>query len=823
MGSADNPNIEGDAGGISITTGSLEVLNGAILGTSTFGIGDAGSITIKANDSVKFDRGQAFSNVNNVNNDGQAGGISITTGSLEVLNGGQLNTNTAGIADGGNIIIQANDLVKFEGERDNGAFSVALSEVGPEAIGEGGTISITTDSLEVTNAVIASSTGGRGDGGDVIINARDQVKFNGEADSTATGAFSEVNSGAEANAGDVSITAETLEVTNNAKISTETKSKGDAGNVKITATDSVRFDGQSSEASSKVGENAEGNAGNIEITTRSLSLINNSQITVETSGQGNAGTVEIKNADSVSVTNSLISSQSNSAADAGDVTINAEGNPANSVILEGRTISEDGESILGGLSVQADENGGNAGSIVVNTRQLNVKQGAQISATNISSESESINLQGIDTLEVTNGGQITASTQTGTAGNVTVNDNDLPANTVEIRGNNSRLAAEATEENGNAGGVTINTETLTVSDGATVSAENVSGTSGNIAITGLTANTLNLLDGGSITASTDTGTAGNLTVNPDENPITINISGENSRLAVEATEEGGIAGSLTVNAEHMNITDGGAVTVSSPQGQAGNLTINTTRNLRLNQGSITAETGLEGGSGANIFLNVGENLFLSNQSLISANANAGADGGNVTINARFVIADFPSIPNGSDIIANAVDGDGGRIAITADGIFGIEFREFLTFLNDITASSETGAAGIVTLDTPNVDPSRGITQLAQPIDANNQIVRACIPTEQGTAGEFTVTGRGGIPSRPSDVLSGDTVVEDLGNLVPPSSTPEPSEEILNQTPRQKAPLVEAEAWIVADNGDIIFTSQQSSDNVKLAEQTSLTC
>ncbi len=240
--------------------------------------------------------------------------------------------------------------------------------------------------------------------------------------------------------------------------------------------------------------------------------------------------------------------------------------------------------------------------------------------------------------------------------------------------------------------------------------------------------------------------------------------------------------------------------------------------------SITAETGLEGGeSGANIFLNVGENLFLSNQSLISANANAGANGGNVTINARFVIADFPSIPPGSDIIANAVDGDGGRIEITADGIFGIEFREFLTFLNDITASSETGAAGIVTLDTPNVDPSRGITQLVQPIDANNQIVRACIPTEQGTAGEFTVTGRGGIPSRPSDVLSGDTVVEDLGTLVPRTSTPENSEERLNQTPPKKAPLVEAEGWIVADNGDIIFTSQATSSSSHIPQQTLLNC
>ena len=54
---------EGNAGGISITTGSLEVLNGAQLSASTFGIGNAGSVTIKANDSIKFNNSLALSRV----------------------------------------------------------------------------------------------------------------------------------------------------------------------------------------------------------------------------------------------------------------------------------------------------------------------------------------------------------------------------------------------------------------------------------------------------------------------------------------------------------------------------------------------------------------------------------------------------------------------------------------------------------------------------------------------------------------------------------------------------------------------------------------
>ena len=1170
----------GNAGDISITTGSLEVTDGALLGASNFGKGSAGSITIEATDLVKFDGGNAFSNVNN---EGDSGGISITTGSLEVLNGAQLNANTGGIGNGGSITIEANDLVKFEGEGGNGTFSVALSEVGPEAVGKGGDISITTGSLEVTNAVLTTSTSGVGDAGRVEITATDWVKFDGEADSTPTGAFSNVNERAVGNAGNVSINTGFLEVTNNARLSTRTSKVGDAGRVEITATDWVKFDGGNSGAFSNVEKNAEGQAGDINIQTRSLSLINNSQITAQTSGKGNAGNIKVRDVDSVSITDSIISSQSDSDFKAGDVTINANGNPATSVTMQGIRTLSDGMTSPGGLSVEA--NGvGDAGSVIVNARQLTVKEGAEISATNISSKSENITLRGLNTLEVRDGGQITASTETGIAGNLSINQDETPVSSVQISGANSRLAAEATGEGGNAGDVTINAQQLTVADGATVSARNVSaqeeggsvnlrglntlnvfnggqitastetgeagdvrinqeggaadsveisgadsrlaaeatgeggkaggvtinarqltvkegaevsarnvsGTSDDIILKGL--NTLEVLDGGKITASTETGRAGNLTINKDETPVSsvqisgigsnlaaqaenprgeagsvtvnardltvgqsasisasnvnapeggnitlenletlqvsggeisattedgkagnlqvkqgqtpvnniqlnqgkltvqatgtgdsgsltvnaralnlqnnaeisastnsgeggdislqgldtlqvnnsnisastqtgeagnvrvnqegdgadsVQISGANSRLAAEATKEGGNAGGVTINAEQltvadgakvsaqnvsaqeggsinlqglntlnvlnggqitastetgtagnltinkdqtpvnsvqisgkdsilgvgatgegdnvragdltvnageMTISDGAAVTVSSPEGQAGTLTITTAQNLRLNEGSITAETGQSGAEsgGANIILNVADLLFLANQSEISANARADANGGNVDINARFVIASFPAIPNGSDISANAEDGDGGRIDLTADGIFGIEFREEQTPLSDITATSESGEDGIVTLDDPNDDPSRSVTELAQPVDPSNQIVRACVPTEEGDSGEFTVTGRGGLPASPSDVLSRNTVLEDLGTLATSPQTSDQTE-ISKPPAPPSAPLVEADGWILAKNGDIIFISKAASESPQPPWQPSLNC
>jgi large exoprotein involved in heme utilization and adhesion len=65
----------------------------------------------------------------------------------------------------------------------------------------------------------------------------------------------------------------------------------------------------------------------------------------------------------------------------------------------------------------------------------------------------------------------------------------------------------------------------------------------------------------------------------------------------------------------------------------------------------------------------------------------------------------------SNIIANAFKGRGGNINITTQGLFGIEFHPRLTPQSDITASSEFGINGTVQINTPGIDPNRGLAQL----------------------------------------------------------------------------------------------------------------
>ncbi len=73
--------------------------------------------------------------------------------------------------------------------------------------------------------------------------------------------------------------------------------------------------------------------------------------------------------------------------------------------------------------------------------------------------------------------------------------------------------------------------------------------------------------------------------------------------------------------------------------------------------------------------------------------------------STFIVATPPTGSKGSDITANAVRGNGGRVNITIQGLFGIEFRPQPTPKNDITVSSEFGLTGEFQLYSPDVDPS----------------------------------------------------------------------------------------------------------------------
>jgi len=201
---------------------------------------------------------------------------------------------------------------------------------------------------------------------------------------------------------------------------------------------------------------------------------------------------------------------------------------------------------------------------------------------------------------------------------------------------------------------------------------------------------------------------------------------------------------------------------------------------------------------------------MDNESLISANALNRAKGGNVTIDSTFIVATPPTGPSGSDITANAGQAKGGAVNITTQGVYGIEFRPNLTPKNDITVTSEFGVNGTFQLITPTVDPTQSLTNLpTEIVDASRQIVQNCraVRGEGGEENKFIVTGRGGLPPSPNDMLQGESVVTNWATL------DSDIEKKNNNTPEAVTPshplrsqLVEAQGWVFNNKGQIVLTA-----------------
>ncbi|UBF24872.1 filamentous hemagglutinin N-terminal domain-containing protein [Kovacikia minuta CCNUW1] len=308
-GSSVNRDAVGDGGNFSLTTGNLFLTNGAQLSAKTAGQGRAGNLTITVRGTASFD-GQnqhgtassgAFSRVE-PGAVGDGGNFSLTAGNLFVTNGAQLNASTFGRGSAGNLTITAHDTASFDGtDRDGTASSGIFSRVNPDAVGNGGDLSLTAENLFVTNgAQLSTGTSGRGSAGNLTITIHNTASFDGESQdrTVSSGANSGVNPGAVGDGGDLSLTAENLFVTNGAQLSTSTSGRGRAGNLTITIYNTASFDGESQDrtvsgANSGVNLRAVGDGGDLSLTAGDLFVTNGAQLVTGTFGWGRAGNLTI--------------------------------------------------------------------------------------------------------------------------------------------------------------------------------------------------------------------------------------------------------------------------------------------------------------------------------------------------------------------------------------------------------------------------------------------------------------------------------------------------------------------------------------------------
>ena len=455
------------------------------------------------------------------------------------------------------------------------------------------------------------------------------------------------------------------------------------------------------------------------------------------------------------------------------------------------------------------------------------------------------------------GGQVTLTDQSiilaTTLGNqdggeVSIRANQLTLDRASIVGTGTTLGAA-----GNSGNLTLETENLTIQNSIVQSGTGGSGHAGDLTVRArdsvkviqqgfLVSGSLSSGAGGNLTLETGrliiqdgsvvntgtfgTGLGGNLVIRARES-VEVSGTDANDQHSLLSAETNGVgdAGNLTITTLALTIRDKGTVSVTSEDlGEAGQITVTTGSIQMDNQGRIVART--RGVNGGNITLQAQDLMLLRHGSKITTTAgtaNAGGDGGNIKIDTDFIVA----VPGeNSDITANAFTGKGGRVTINAQSIFGMvpRSREDLVRLlgtndptkldpdqlptNDITAISQTNPtlSGAVTINRPDVDPSRGLAELpGKPV--NVEVTQGCQGEGKQASVAFFNTGRGGLAPNPYEPISSSEIWEDVP---PPTQRTENSTGAARTSAAPATPpnqIVEAQGWLVNEKGEVVLVAQ----------------
>ncbi|NEU74558.1 filamentous hemagglutinin N-terminal domain-containing protein [Hassallia byssoidea VB512170] len=834
-------NAIGNAGNISIQAGEIFVDSRAsvpdgkerptTLDTQSSGQGRGGNVSLSATGKITL-IGQDANVLDRViytyNEQGLGGGdISLSAGdsiSLEnaylqagagKTNGGSISlfgNNSISIADNSSLIsgtgggIAGNITVKSPGNVSI-QNSLLVSAVSGELAGQakGGDINISGQSVFVTDGseLTAQSSKGGGNSGNININAKDTVQISGKEptsspprqDRSGTYFYTTLTTlsdkDANGTAGNININTDKLRILDGAAIAADTKSDFGGGDIMVNAKVVELFDG-----------------GQILTTARS---------------RGNAGNIFLKVGDNIV----LSGTNPNYAADKVTFPDKVQADSASSGLFANTEAGSSGNggsieinstilSINNGAGIGINSNGqGSAGGFLnINARDsITLANGFITSGLGSQAigQGGEINLNAGE-LSLTNNSEITAQSQgKGNAGNINI---DAPNGSVSIS-DSSRLLTQTSSDTGKGGIITVTTKGFEISNNATLNATTNSASDGGSVI--INANTFDLFSGGKLLTTTfGSGNAGNISVNVGDR---FSISGAGTDLlANTGAESSGNGGSIEINSKTAVIQDGARVSVDSQgAGIGGNIQIQADSLKLDNRAFLSAET--VSTLGGNIEIQSQDLLLLRRNSRISTNAGrgqGGGDGGNITINSPngFIVA----VPQeNSDISANAFTGSGGRVNITASGIYGIEPRPRPTELSDITASSESGVQGTIDINTPIVDPNRGLLQLSAGVVNTPRLVSSSCAAFDKKGSEFTVTGRGGLPLSPDDFLSSDVIWTDTRLLS--ATTAQQSRTSAAKLSIPKVEIVPATGWVFNGKGEVTLISSASDATASVSVPT----
>jgi filamentous hemagglutinin family protein len=735
-------------------------LNTGIKTTST------GGVSIDTTGQVSLNNGTIDNNVETGSN-GQLGDVNISANSLNITNGSNIRSQMNGTGSAGNINLKTTKDIAISGTNDP---------------------TLLQGNLTGNLSIISTSSSGQGNAGKITIDTPGNLSITNRG-----GISSYIDRTGVGNSQGVSINANNISLTNLSTIESSIFGvTGNAGNININTTGDLNISGTDNRSLLKVNpdklsfvssvNSGRGDTGKITINTNNNLSINNLggiYTSIGSSGIGNSQEVNIT-ASKIYVGNfSTIGSNNDGIGNSGNVNVKTTGD----ITLSGT----DNRSIIQGnegtpfSSILSDVRGqGNTGKITIDTK-------GNLSLDNVSVISSSVsvpitstgNSQGISVaaknISLSNVSDINASVYSGTgnAGNIDIKTTgDLTVSGTENSAflqdrNNPFPITQIASFNkgiGNAGKITIDTQ-------------------GNLSISNR---------GGIFATILTQGNSPGIDINAG------NIYLNNLGVIESVVYAGGIGGSGNININSKGTTNlvntSRIFSSNENQGSAADILI-TSGKIGLDSSKISAQSA--GSTGGNIQFILNDQLLLRNTSSVSSTSDStgkNGNGGNITINSPLIIA----APGNNDISANAFAGNGGKVNISSQGLFGVQNRLIGSdSTNDITASSTFGQSGNINISTPGTDPGKDSTELPNvTTDASNQISQVC--SANNRQNKLTVTGRGGLPPNANDPLTSDVVWQDTR-----AASPQPVA-ISATNPAQLAPP--AVGWVFDGKGKVTLVA-----------------
>ncbi|WP_158054934.1 two-partner secretion domain-containing protein [Scytonema sp. HK-05] len=735
-----------DGGSIAVNARNLEITEESELFAGIeSGLGSdkskAGNIEVNATGAINLNNKSSIANQVLEEASGQGGDVNISASTLRVEGGAQVGAATFGVGKGGNLRVDAQD-VQLVGESADGRGSGLFASAEPNSTGDAGDLTIKTNTLVVGDgAQVGTGTFGAGKGGSLSVDAQDVQLIGTSADGQGrSGLFASAEPNSTGDAGDLTVKTNTLLARDGAQVLTATLGSGKGGSLSVDAQNVQLIGSESILGTSTLGS---GKGGNLTVNAQDVQ-IDSGLFASTANSTGDAGNLTIKTNTLLVRDGAQVSVATFAKGKGGNLTVNAQ-----DVQLIGPSANSQARS---GLFASTQPNStGDAGDLTIKTNTLLVRDGAQV---------------GTDTFG------------RGKGGNLTVDAQDIQLIGKSSDGQIATKLSASANSTGDAGDLTIKTNILQVKDGAQVGVPTFG-----------------------------SGKGGNLTIDAQNVQLIGRSADGQTRSGLYASAQRnstGNADSLTIKTNTLLVQDGAVVTVNSlGTGTAGNMTLNA-RSIRLdNDALLTANTQSTKidphREQATININSRDLIMRRGSNIRTDATGENVIGGNINIDTDFLVA----VEN-SDISANSANFRGGNVRITAQGIFGTQFRDAPTPLSDITATgSSPEFNGNVEIITPDIDPNSGLVNLPS-VPVDTEVAQSCTAGSSIAKSSFIITGRGGLPPNPGEALSTDAVQVDLITLNPSSDRPNSPSVTSKTTTAVPERIVEATGWIINEKGEVVL-------------------